>query len=137
MRPPTTFGDGHEVGLEGAHVALGEEAESLDITLWWRAHEPLAAGYTVFVHLLDGEGALIASGDDLPGGGAMPTDRWKRGDLVVDLHRITLPAELPVGVYRLNVGLYSDAGRLPAWDGQGVRIPSDSAHVDDWKNGGI
>lgn len=136
LRSPLAFGIGQEAVLEGADVALREDGESLEVTLWWRARETLGAEYTVFVHLLNGEGQLIASGDDLPRGGAMPTDRWQRGDLVVDPHVIILPGELLPGTYQLNVGLYNDSGRLAAWDGQGNRISGDTVHIAEWKNGG-
>jgi hypothetical protein len=35
-----------------------------------------------------------------------PTSRWLAGEVVIDTYQITLPAELPVGQYPVEVGLY-------------------------------
>jgi hypothetical protein len=124
------------VALEGAAVELVEGTDGLAVTLWWRAREPLATSYTVFVHLIDVDGGLVASGDDLPRGGALPTERWQSGDRIVDKHSVALPVALGPGAYSVSVGLYDDTGRLPAWNEDGGRIANDAAHVLDWTNGG-
>jgi hypothetical protein len=130
------FGAGREIVLEGATVEVDESPAMLQVTLWWRAVEPLGADYTVFVHLLDEHGVLVASGDGPPREGAMPTSRWQEGDLVVDEHTIALPTQLPQGPYVLAAGFYNDEGRLPAWDARGDAIAGGSAQITVWRNGG-
>jgi hypothetical protein len=136
MVAPSLFGESGEVKLEGADVSLDEDHGGLEVTLWWGVREPLEGDFTVFVHLLDDSGQLIASGDSPPRGGAMPTSRWQSGDLVVDVHVVPLPDGLPVGTYRLGVGLYNDAGRVFASGEDGVRLPGDTVSIGEWENGG-
>ena len=128
---PPAFGPEREAVLEAAKIS--RDGTDLRVLLWWRVDKPLDKGYTVFVQLLDEERHLVASGDGLPRGGAMPTDQWRTGDLVIDEHRIPLPAgALPSG-YRIGVGFYDSERRLPAWDAGGRRLPEDTAIVGEWR----
>jgi len=135
LRRPPAFGPGREVVLEAAEVR--PEGTNLRVTLWWRVRKPLGKGYTVFVHLLDDEGHLIGVGDGLPRGGAMPTDQWRAGDLILDEHTIPLPEGLPPSPslgrgaggegFRVGVGFYDSDSRLPAWDAEGRPLPNYTA----------
>ena len=135
LRRPPAFGAGREVVLEAAEVR--PEGTTLRVALWWRVREPLGKGYTVFVHLLDDEGHLIGVGDGLPRGGAMPTDQWRAGDLILDEHTIPLPEGLPPSPslgrgaggegLRVGVGFYDADSRLPAWDAEGRPLPNYTA----------
>lgn len=101
--------------------------EGLEVTLAWRAMREPAASYTVFVHLLDATGAIVAQSDALPAGG-YPTDHWLAGEVVVDSHWLPRPVDAPPGPFWLVAGLY-DAGlgvRLPAFDDQGVPLANDA-----------
>jgi hypothetical protein len=93
------------------------------VTLHWRCLQPPAADYTVFVHLLDANGETIAQHDSQPQGGAYPTSICDAGEVVVDLHPLSLPPDLPAGKYRLRVGLYrpETGKRLPV-DGGGDSV---------------
>ena len=59
-----------------------------------------------FVHLLDGDGKLIAQSDRPPLNGAYPTDFWARGECVRDSFTLTLPVTA-TGALRAVTGLYS------------------------------
>ena len=84
----------------------------LRLDLLWQAAAVPQGRYKVFLHLLDGEGQLVAQHDGEPAGGARPTDAWQAGEAVLDRHGLWLPAELPAGDYRLLLGLYlPDSGR--------------------------
>ncbi len=89
------------------------------LSLCWESRRPLSDDYTVFVHLLDGDGNLIATGDGPPMDGAFPTSLWRPGDVILDVHHLTgtlTSAQIAVGLYRP-----SDGERLPAFlDGQPV-----------------
>ncbi|MBN1399816.1 MAG: glycosyltransferase family 39 protein [Anaerolineae bacterium] len=76
------------------------------ITLYWRALIKMSHDYTVFLHLLDGSGELVAQVDEQPLGGQYPTSLWALNEQVKDEHWLSLPRDLPPGEYRLVAGLY-------------------------------
>jgi hypothetical protein len=84
------------------------------LQLWWQALAPVDTDYTVFVHLLDTSGSIVAQGDGVPVDGRYPTSAWEVGESIIDPHSLILPPNLPDGEYRLVVGLYNpqDGSRL-------------------------
>jgi hypothetical protein len=78
----------------------------LRVTLYWQAVAAAPVDYTVFVHLLDGQGRLIAQHDGLPALGTWPTTRWAEGQVIVDEHDLSLLGVEPGAEARLAVGLY-------------------------------
>ncbi len=87
-----------------AHAARGDRA--LDVTLYWVGLRDTASNYKAFVHLVDGQGRVVAQHDGDPVGGFSPTTRWRAGELIPDTHRLPLPPDLPPGSYGLKAGLY-------------------------------
>ena len=89
----------------------------LTLELVWRSlSSDIRASYTVFVHLVDRDGNMIAQMDKEPGTrGKRPTTSWVRDEIIRDPIPLTLPSDIPPGTYRLVVGLYtvSDGARLP------------------------
>ncbi len=91
--------------LRGSTAAV--EDGSVIVRLFWQAPaqaSPLDA--TVFVHLLDAGGEIIAQDDRKPGNGQYPTFIWDEEEIVVTEHRLALPAGGPAGL-RLRIGLYT------------------------------
>jgi hypothetical protein len=128
---PTVFQLGEEVRL----VAWAPEwngpvrpGDPLRLTLCWVCEAPLDQSFHVFVHLVTEGSPPVAQGDGPPAGGIYPTNEWIAGNLIPDSRILTLPDDLPPGRYSLLVGLYSyeDGERLPAIDGQGLRLPLDA-----------
>jgi hypothetical protein len=79
----------------------------------------LPADYTVFVHVLDPNGQLVAQSDLQPGGGYAPTSSWPIGRPITDRHGVVLPPTLAAGEYQIVIGLYGPDGvRLKSNDGQ-------------------
>ena len=101
--------------------------QGLDLTLYWQALGEMETDYTVFVHLLDGEGHIRGQKDNPPAQGTWPTGRWKPGELVVDRYRVPVNPDAPPGRYTLVVGMYDleTMQRLPAFDTHGKRLPED------------
>nr|NIV35946.1 hypothetical protein [Anaerolineae bacterium] len=114
---------GNQISLLGfeAPDRLSPGAE-LDVVLYWEALQPPEEDYVVFVHVLGGDGHLVASHDGPPVAGRYPTTTWLPGDIVPDVIRVELDPNIPVGRYRLQAGMYRwpSLERLPVWDGQGV-----------------
>lgn len=95
--------------LPGATVA---------VPLRWLAVGAPTRDDTVFVHLLDGNGKLVAQADGPPLGGSYPTSAWGAGEVVADPRLLRLPASLPAGRYTVHVGWY-----LPATGARLVASP--------------
>ena len=75
--------------------------QPFELELLWRAGGRPSRDLTVFVHLLDPSGRIVAQSDHQPGDG-YPTGIWDTGEQIVDRHRLSAPP----GRYRLQVGLY-------------------------------
>lgn len=92
--------------------------EELPIILYWQAQKPIWREYSVFVHLVDEENRLWSQGDDLPLRGLYPTYRWLVGEIMPDRRTLPIPADIPPGTYRLDIGMYlpSTMDRLSVLD---------------------
>lgn len=91
------------------------------LTLYWRSLAPVDADLTLFVHLLDEAGNIIAQADAPPTNGVYPTRWWSPGELIAD--RRELPAA--PGVVSLRLGLYN------AFNGQRLPVSESSLPVQD------
>jgi hypothetical protein len=120
---PTNALLGEEIRLLGATVEKSAARGPLQATLVWQAASSPKTRATVFVHLVDAAGQIVAQSDAQPSGG-YPTDAWAAGEVVVDQH-ILAAAPDATGVYRLYAGMYDPltGQRLPAWDAAGRPIP--------------
>lgn len=103
---PAVFG--HQIQLEGYDASLrAQDGQSfLDLVFYWQALKPIVEPYTVFIHLVSGQGELEAQHDSPPCGGSLRTDRWSPDEIIVDRYTLSLPNTLAAGSYRLNAGLY-------------------------------
>ena len=108
------FGDA--IRLAGYTVLPKDD--SLQLQLFWAAAATPAADFTVFVHVLDAAGTVVAQNDSPPLGGLYPTRFWAAGETIFDPHTVSL-AKLPAGKYAVRIGLYNPktGERLPV-DGQ-------------------
>lgn len=117
---------GSDISLTGFRLvrSVVPRGGQLQLTLFWLGRAPVSKSYTVFVHLLAPDGFNILNGDGIPRNGSRPTDSWEPGETLVDTHNIALPADMPVGVYRLEIGLYErDSGmRLAGQIGSGMAV---------------
>ncbi len=101
-------------------LRLGEKGGEVRLTLWWEALAPIEEDYTVFTHLLDGEGRLIGGHDSMPANGWRPTSGWRAEQVMRDIHYIPFEAGEGLGEIIIEVGLYDlETGRrLELEDGQ-------------------
>jgi len=120
---------GAELELEGFDAPASIEASMpVTLTLYWRAVAPPADDYTVFIHLLGPEGNVVAQADSQPQMGQYPTGDWDAGEQVIDSYELALPADLPSGDYRLQVGMYrlTTGERLPVQQTDGQPWPDNA-----------
>ncbi len=99
----------------------------LPVVLYWRALVPLAANYSVFVHLDAPDGTTYASADEL-NPADIPTSGWPPALYVRNPLTLVLPSDLPPIRYTLTAGLYDpDSGaRLPLTGCQGCPVDGDA-----------
>ncbi|MCP4427478.1 MAG: hypothetical protein GY803_23560 [Chloroflexi bacterium] len=118
------FGDQIRL-LSYEQMGTAVPGETITLRLYWEAMRAADDNYTVFIHLLDDAGQYIAGHDGPPFNGRYETASWQPGDIIPDDHPLTLPPDLPPGVYAIRIGLYqSESGvRLPAADAQGNLSP--------------
>ncbi|MGH2460653.1 MAG: ArnT family glycosyltransferase [Chloroflexota bacterium] len=111
---------------DGLAPASASPGQTVAVTLYWSARSRPTADYTVFVHLLDRSGHVVAQADGPPDRGIYPTSLWDSGETIADPHLLSLGKNLPDGNYSLEVGLYQPAigQRLPMVDGSGHPISS-------------
>lgn len=98
----------NEISLVGYGLSprLPVEGEDWKIILYWRSEGPLFRDYTVFIHLVDSMGEMVAQIDGPPLQGNYPTSFWTTGEHLRDVHHLAIPDLLPSDEYRLRVGLY-------------------------------
>ncbi len=127
---PLKTGFGDQIELAGFAATTAKPGESLDVSLYWQALQPIDDDYVVFVHVLNSAGELAANHDGRPENGRFPTTSWLPGIVIPDTHTIILPDDLPPGDYQLKAGLYrpETGERLAAVTADGIS-PADSAAI--------
>jgi hypothetical protein len=120
--------DGH-IGLASALWEL--EDTSLRVVLRWQCWDQLAADTTVFLHLYNAAGRLVAQADGYPLRGTSRPALWQPGDQWRDVRVLSLSKELAPGEYALRVGLYPVAGgpRLIATGPGGQRFQDEALPI--------
>jgi hypothetical protein len=114
----------------GHRVIDGERASNGDVAVLtaWEVRAPLPYDLAAFLHVLDGEGDLLAQGDAF----AALSDTLRPGDVFVQRHVIPLPADAQAWTDpKWVVGLYvRGGGRLALDSGAG-----DALDLGDWEVG--
>jgi hypothetical protein len=99
---------------------LKREGDALKIDLAWKALRDITSNYKVFAHVFDPATETVAAQwDAMPRDNAYPTSRWIANEVVTETLSIPL-ANVPAGDYRIAVGLYEPAGRLPVSGTTGI-----------------
>ena len=121
----TTFSQNNQPLITLAGYTQSPASNSqLPITLLWRAEAEVATSYRVFIHLVDGDGQILAQADGEPANWSRPTTGWVPGEYILDTHDLTLPPDLPDNV-SLRLGLYDPATnqRLQTAAGEFMTLP--------------
>jgi 4-amino-4-deoxy-L-arabinose transferase-like glycosyltransferase len=95
--------------------------DSAALLTYWRVETPSTAPLKVFVHVLGESDASVAQHDGL----GSPPRGWAAGDLLVQKHVLSVPADLSPGLYSLQLGVYNaPAGpRLPVAGADRLFLP--------------
>ena len=91
--------------------AMVKAGETFPVDLIWKASATSSTAYTVFVHLLDAQGQVIAQSDAQPvsASGSRLTTSWIEGEYIVDSHQMVFSNAAYTGPATLEVGLYDAA----------------------------
>ncbi len=97
------------------------------LTLIWNCLAPLSPDETIFVHVLDASGQLVAQADGSPLHELFPLSECQPGEQIRDVRSVTLPSE----PYTVKVGVYNRATnqRLNANDRNGQALPDDAVII--------
>ncbi|MHB0874906.1 MAG: glycosyltransferase family 39 protein [Anaerolineae bacterium] len=112
-----------EIGLLGATLGqdTGQPGQYLDVSLDWQVLEETPQSWSLFLHLVNPEGVIVAQRDLYPGGGKMLTSDLAAGRSWRDVVKVLIPPgtyapsrlRVLVGWYR-----YPDGERLAYAPGQ-------------------
>jgi hypothetical protein len=118
---------GYEVDMSGLR-----SSNIISLTTQWKAMQPAAEDYHMFIHVLDQQGNQVAQVDVPPAGAHAPTTAWETNRYTTWVHPIPLPADLPAGRYWISLGLYrpADFSRLPVMGNPPpAAAPDDGPHT--------
>jgi hypothetical protein len=114
-----TFGSqGPDFDLEPAHLPLDlsglsllswetdrvqvKPGETIDLYTYWEVTQPVTPPLKIFVHVSAPDGQIVAQWDGLD----VNVGTLDAHDIFVQRHRLDLPADLPLGPYRISIGAY-------------------------------
>ncbi len=103
---PSTFSAEWKQAVRLVNASLDEEAGVPVLNLEWWIGGPFDPNQTVFVHVRNIAGEVVAQFDAAPLGNLAPLGTWGSGDLVRERRPLLLPSDLPPGQYTVITGLY-------------------------------
>ncbi|HET7378019.1 MAG TPA: hypothetical protein VFK30_15005, partial [Anaerolineae bacterium] len=80
--------------------------QSLSIQTVWTTAQQIDRPYTLFIHLVDPQGQIIAQYDGMALNNTWPTTCWRRTESFADAYTLTLPEQLSASAYRVELGFY-------------------------------
>ena len=110
---------------------LASPGEPMTVSLYWQPQRGIRPDLTTFVHLVNADGEVVGQSDHLPGGEYYPTSLWQPGELLKDVHTLTLAQELGPPPYALEVGLYVREPELIHLGQPQIVGYTGAAHVSD------
>ena len=92
----------------------------LPLTLYWQVLNPPDQNLNLFIHLIEANSQTQVTGFDGPP--VFPTAYWQTGQAIVDARILTLPPDIPAGLYQLRIGWYDleTFARLPTKEGDSL-----------------
>jgi len=126
--PSLTFGEAMAFLGYQMEPAAPAPGSTLELLTAWQVLTAPPNDLAIFLHLLDGDGSLVAQGDAL----AALSDTFRSKDVFVQRHVIVLTPDVPVGKYQLVTGLYVRGGeRLFLDSGMGDALILEAVEIRD------
>ncbi len=112
-----------QIALLGYDWDISAASRRLHLTLYFQALAAIERDYTLFAHVLNTSGEIVAQFDHQPHGGRYPTSIWDTNESVRDDFDVEL-SHLANGNYHVVIGWYDLAtgARLPLRDANGQPI---------------
>jgi 4-amino-4-deoxy-L-arabinose transferase-like glycosyltransferase len=89
-------------------VTIVGPGEALNVALYWQALEDITQDYLLSLGIRDSEGEVRVEQKGRPVDDTYPTTEWNQGEVLRDWHDLTLPPDLPQGVYEIFVGVLEE-----------------------------
>ncbi|MEM7347304.1 MAG: hypothetical protein AAF485_23950, partial [Chloroflexota bacterium] len=99
------------LGYEADHSGI-QPGQALPLTLYWANQALIERDYTIFIHLVDEQGFIIAQRDLFHGPGVYPTSQWSANEQFAETYVLNIPhttfsptqAHFRVGLYDHQTG---------------------------------
>jgi hypothetical protein len=129
---PLDYRLGPSIWLAGYNIVSQdlEPGEPLRVNFYWYTSASLDREYTIFIHIRDAAGEMVAGWDTMPRQNTYPTTEWQAGQMVDDLH--VVPLDLPSGTYQIALGMYhlGSGQRLSVYRPDGEPVADASILLD-------
>ncbi|MDX1615201.1 MAG: hypothetical protein R3300_12885 [Candidatus Promineifilaceae bacterium] len=135
-RPPESQLETDQLASFGEHAALIDsdvwlEDDTVQVRSTFLVGDPTAEHVTLFFHIVDASGQIVAQSDGDSLGGLIPLRAWRRGNIVTDRRKIPLNQTDDTISWYLRLGLYDrlDGARLPVYSNRGFEIQDNAVVV--------
>jgi hypothetical protein len=92
--------------FENQIALIGYDFKNRTIILYFQALTKMERDYTLFAHLLNSDGEIVAQSDHQPQDRLYPTSIWDVNEQVRDEFTLEIPANVSNGKYTLEIGWY-------------------------------
>ncbi len=118
----------HDPAAYVQFVSTARTGDQLILRTRWQVLRNFKEDQTIFAHLIDAQGNVIAQADGRALGGGFSAKWWRDGDSFEDERVFDVPALQMSEAYTVRFGLYraSDFARLPAYAPDGTRAKDDA-----------
>jgi hypothetical protein len=107
---PVRIGSLTFLGYVSDIASSAQPGQTVEVETWWRVDSLPERPLSIMMHLAGPGGTPVVVGDGL----GMPIEQWQVGDVLVQRHRLTIPADALPGEYVPTTGVYW-LGTLERW----------------------
>ena len=142
--PPKSMRFPVNADLDGKVTYLGLDVDTATVspgkpftlTHYWKVNQPIGEDWRMFVHLeAPGTKARHLNADHVPIGGKYPVPAWKKGEIIRDIHRVSVAGDWKFPAVEVYTGLWKKELRLKVVSGPkdgenrvlAARLPTDVA----------